>query len=169
MVIRVSEIPDEGLRLEGPEAFPQPFQDRTWHLEDVELAVEKDGDVVLVHGRLRSRVPQICSRCLEAYEETVESAVDTRLVPAPAARGEERELGIDDLETDVYDHDQIDLNALLETETTLRLAMKPLCRDGCRGLCPTCGANRNAVSCTCGPAADPRWSPLKNLADRLST
>jgi uncharacterized protein len=112
-------------------------------------------------------VPQVCSRCLESYDATVVAPVETRLVPAPA-RGEERELGVDDLETDVYDHDQIDLNALLETETTLGLPMKPLCREECRGLCPTCGASRNAAPCDCAPAADPRWSPLKGLADRLS-
>jgi uncharacterized protein len=168
MVIRVSEIPEEGLRFEGPEAFPEPFQDRAWRLEDAQLAVDKDGDVVFVHGLCRSRVPQVCSRCLEPYEATVEADVDTRLVPSPAMRGEERELGRDDLETDVYAHDLIDLNALLETETTLGLSMKPLCRVGCRGLCPTCGANRNAAPCACPPAADPRWSPLKGLADRLS-
>jgi uncharacterized protein len=168
MVIRVSEIPEEGLRFEGPEAFPEPFQDRTWRLERLELGVEKDGDVIFVHGQIRSHVPQVCSRCLESYEATVDAGVDTRLVPSPAARGEERELGRDELETDVYDHDQIDLNALIETETTLGLSMKPLCREGCRGLCPTCGANRNAVPCACAPAADPRWSPLKDLADRLS-
>jgi uncharacterized protein len=167
MIIKVSEIPEEGLRLEGPGAFPEPFQDRAWRLEDVELAVEKDGDVVFVHGHLRSSVPQVCSRCLESYDATVEAAVETRLVPAPA-RGEERELGADDLETDIYDHDQIDLNTLLETETTLGLPMKPLCRDECRGLCPSCGASRNAAPCGCAPAADPRWSPLKGLADRLS-
>ena len=168
MVIRVSEIPEEGLRFEGAEAFPEPFQDRAWSLEGLELEVEKEGDVVLVHGRVRSRVPQVCSRCLEAYEETVDANVDTRLVPSPAVRGEERELGRDDLETDVYDHDQIDLNALLETETTLGLSMKPLCREGCAGLCPTCGANRNAAPCACAPSAEPRWAPLKGLADRLS-
>src|SRR6266511_4181345 len=87
MVIRVSEIPEEGLRFGGPEAFPEPFQDRAWRLEDVELAVEKDGDVVFVHGRIRSRVPQVCSRCLEVYEATMEANVETRLVPAPRARG----------------------------------------------------------------------------------
>jgi uncharacterized protein len=97
----------------------------------------------------------------------VDAPVETRIVPAPA-RGEERELGADDLETDIYDHDQIDLNVLLETETTLGLPMKPLCREGCRGLCPTCGASRNAAPCGCAPVADPRWSPLKGLADRLS-
>ncbi|HTY78426.1 MAG TPA: DUF177 domain-containing protein [Candidatus Bathyarchaeia archaeon] len=168
MIVRVSDIPEEGLRFEGTGAFPEPFQDRTWRLEDARLAVEKDGDVVFVTGHLRSRVPQVCSRCLESYEATVDAAVDTRLVPAPVARGEERELGTDDLETDVYDHDQIDLNALLETETTLGLPMKPLCGEGCRGLCPSCGASRNAAPCGCAPAVDPRWSPLKGLADRLS-
>lgn len=168
MVIRVSEIPEEGLRLEGLQAFPAPFQDPAWRLEDLLLAVEKDGDVVFVHGRVQSRVPQVCSRCLEPYEAAVDANVETRLVPAPVARGEERELGRDDLETDVYDRDQIDLNALLETETTLGLPMKPLCSEGCRGLCPTCGTNRNTTQCACAPAADPRWSPLKGLADRLS-
>ncbi len=137
MVIKVSEIPEEGLRFEAPEAFAEPFQDRDWRLEDAQLAVDKVGDVVFVHGRVRSRVPQVCSRCLEPYEATVDANVDTRLVPSPAVRGEERELGRDDLETDVYEHDQIDLNALLETETTLGLSMKPLCSEGCRGLCPT--------------------------------
>ena len=169
MAIRVSEISEEGLRFEGPEAFPTPFQDRAWRLESVELGVEKDGDVVFVRGRVRSRVPQVCSRCLESYEATVDADVDTRLVPSPAVRGEERELGRDDLETDVYDHDEVDLNALIETETTLGLPMKPLCREGCRGLCPTCGTNRNTAPCACTPAPDPRWSPLKGLADRLST
>jgi len=168
MVIKVSEIPEEGLRLEGLQAFPTPFQDPAWRLEDLLLAVEKDGDVVFVHGRVQSRVPQVCSRCLEPYEAQVDANVETRLVPAPVSRGEERELGRDDLETDVYDHDQIDVNALLETETTLGLPMKPLCSEGCRGLCPTCGANRNTTQCACGPAADPRWAPLKGLADRLS-
>jgi uncharacterized protein len=168
MVIRVSEIPEEGLRFEGPEAFPEPFQDHTWRLEAALLAVDKVGDVVCVHGRIRSRVPQVCSRCLEPYEATVDAAVDTRLVPAPAERGEERELGRDDLETDVYSHDEVDLNALFETETTLGLDMKPLCREDCRGLCQTCGANRNTAPCACAPAADPRWAPLKGLADRLS-
>ena len=64
MIIKVSEIPEEGLRFEGPQAFPEPFQDRSWRLEDVELGVEKDGDTVFVTGHLRSRVPQVCSRCL---------------------------------------------------------------------------------------------------------
>jgi uncharacterized protein len=93
--------------------------------------------------------------------------VDARFVPAPATRGEERELGADDLETDVYQHGTLDLTALLETETTLALPMKPLCREGCRGLCPVCGGNRNTTDCACErPAPDPRWAALKDWAGR---
>src|SRR5262249_42034465 len=168
MIIKVSEIPEEGVRLEGPGALSQPLPDPGWGPRDVGLGVEKDGDTVFVTGHLRSRVPQVCSRCLESYEATVDADVDTRLVPAPAARGEERELGADDLETDVYDHDQIDLNALIETETTLGLPMKPLCREECRGLCPSCGASRNGAPCSWAPAVEARWAPLKGPAVRLS-
>ncbi|HWO04128.1 MAG TPA: DUF177 domain-containing protein, partial [Methylomirabilota bacterium] len=72
-----------------------------------------------------------------------------------------------DLETDVYQHGQLDVTALLETETTLALPMKPLCREGCRGLCPVCGGNRNITACACEtPALDSRWAALKDWAER---
>jgi len=65
MIIRVAEIPEEGLQIEGPGAFPHPFQDATWTLDDLSLTVEKDGEAVLVKGRLLARVPEHCGRCLE--------------------------------------------------------------------------------------------------------
>ena len=101
---------------------------------------------------------------------TVHPEVDARFVPMPAtARGDEQELGADDLETDVYQHGTLDLTALLETETTLALPMKPLCREDCRGLCPVCGGNRNTTDCACQtPAPDSRWAALKDWAARQS-
>jgi uncharacterized protein len=168
MIVRVSEIPEEGLVIEGAEAFPQPFADPAWRLEDVYLAVRKDGDDVHVLGRLQARVPQTCARCLDTFYVTAESAVDTSFVPAPRGPRPERELGADDLETDVYSGDVLDLGSLVETETTLALPMKPLCGESCRGLCPVCGANRNTTACGCPvKAADPRWAALQALADRL--
>ena len=169
MIIRVAEIPEEGLQIEGPGAFPHPFQDATWTLDDLSLTVEKDGEAVLVKGRLLARVPEHCGRCLEPYTVTVTPQVDARFIPNPRGRGEELELHADDLETDVYDNGVVDLTALLETETTLLLPMKPLCREDCRGLCPICGGNRNVTDCHCEVSvADPRWAPLKAWAERLS-
>lgn len=168
MRIRVADIPDEGLDIEGPEAIPAPFVDRTWRLAGLRLHISREGQDVLVRGDLAARVPQACGRCLESYEVAVAPAVDTRFVPRPAGRAEERELGADDLETDVYDGVSIDLGVLVETETTLALPMKPLCREDCRGLCPVCGANRNVTACGHAErSADPRWAPLRSLAERL--
>ena len=169
MIIRVTEIPAEGLEIEGPGAFARPFQDPAWSLDDLSLSVEKDGVAVFVRGTLVARVPQYCGRCLEPYAVTVTPEVDARFVPNPRRRGEEVELGADDLETDVYDNGVLDLTTLLETETTLLLPMKPLCREDCRGLCPICGANRNEHSCRCEVTVDDlRWAPLKSWAARLS-
>jgi DUF177 domain-containing protein len=169
MIIRVAEIPEDGLQIEGPGAFPHPFQDTSWTLDDVSLSVEKEGEAVFVKGTVVASVPQHCGRCLEPYAVTVRSEVDARFVPNPQRRGEEMELGVDDLETDVYDNGIVDLTALLETETTLLLPMKPLCREDCRGLCPVCGGNRNVTDCRCEVSVDdPRWAPLKSLAARLS-
>jgi uncharacterized protein len=170
MLVRVSEIPEDGLHIEGAAAVERPFADPAWRLEDLSLDIRKDGEVVLVRGRLSARVPQTCGRCLEDFEVSVARPVDARFVPSPAGGGDERELGVGDLETDVYAHDLVDLASLIETETTLELPMKPLCREECRGLCPQCGGNRNLVTCACPEAPpDPRWAPLKALADRLPT
>ena len=169
MIIRVAEIPEEGLVFEGVGAFPHPFQDPSWTLDDLMLRVAKDGEAVFVRGRLRARVPRLCGRCLDPYTATVTPEVDARFVPGPRGRGEELELGTGDLETDVYDKGVVDLTALLETETTLLLPMKPLCREDCRGLCPICGGNRNATACRCEVhLADPRWAPLRSWAARMS-
>jgi len=167
VVIRVAEIPEEGLRIEGVADFPRPFQDEAWTLDDLSLTVEKDGETVFVRGDLSARVPLVCGRCLEPYTVTLTPSVDARFVPAPAMRGEEHELGAEDLETDVYQHGELDLTALLETETALALPMKPLCREDCRGLCPVCAGIRNTTACACQtPAPDSCWAALKDWAQR---
>jgi len=166
VLIQVADIPEDGLRIEGVAAFPRPFQDPAWALDDLSLTVEKDSDTVFIRGDVAARVPLQCGRCLEPYMVTVRPAVDARFVPSPATRGEERELGRDDLETDVYRNGLLDLTVLLETETTLALPMKPLCRESCQGLCPVCGANRNVTACACEALA---WIGSRSRSKKLAT
>jgi uncharacterized protein len=46
----------------------------------------------------------------------------------------------------------------------MAVPMKPLCREDCRGLCPTCGEDLNVTACGCAAeAADPRWEALRLL------
>jgi uncharacterized protein len=35
----------------------------------------------------------------------------------------------------------------------LELPIAPVCKEDCKGLCPTCGQNRNEVDCGCAPRA----------------
>ncbi len=166
MIIRVSEIRDEGQDVERAALPPSPFADRTWRLDDLHLHVARDGNDVLVTGDIDATVPLSCSRCCETFPLRAHADVDARFIPRPAT-GEALELGADDLDLDFYDHDELNVGALVETETTLALPMKPLCRPDCRGLCPVCGGNRNAVPCTCETRpADPRLAVLRDLSVR---
>jgi uncharacterized protein len=46
------------------------------------------------------------------------------------------------------------------------LPLLPLCREGCLGICPSCGADLNTSQCACGePVPDPRWAALDALRD----
>jgi uncharacterized protein len=113
-------------------------------------------------------VPQTCSRCTEAFPFRIAVDVDAKLVPRPS-EGDSVELGAKDLDLDFYSNDQLDLTRIVETETSLALPMKSLCRSDCQGLCPVCGVNRNAVSCACASRPpDPRLAVLRDLATRLS-
>src|SRR5213593_5135843 len=167
MIIKVSEIPDEGLAIDAATLEGSPFSDPAWRLEGLSLRLERDDLDVLVHGEIRATVPQVCGRCLERFGASVAAAVDVRLVPRPAT-ADNVELAADDLDVDFYAKDELDVNALIEAETTLALPMKPLCREGCLGLCPVCGGNRNVVQCACPQRPpDPRLTALKDLAARL--
>jgi uncharacterized protein len=164
MQIRVSEIPDEGLRLVDPEALGGVFPDPAWTLDAVDLVVERQGDKVAIAGRFEATARLLCSRCLEPLVSRVEPGVDLHFVPQPSGRQGQIELGRDDLEVDFYRADLLDVGGLLRSETALALPMKPLCRDDCRGLCPVCGGNKNITECRCETrGTDPRLAPLEAL------
>jgi uncharacterized protein len=168
MIIRVSDIQDDGLRVANAGEFVAPFADRSWRLNAVRLHVTRDGDDVVVVGDLEASVPLVCGRCLEEFRVDVHPRVDARYVPRPAI-DDDVELGADDLDLDFYQNDELNLGTLVETETTLALPMKPLCRADCRGLCSTCGANRNVADCGCPTRPpDPRLAALKDLASRIN-
>jgi uncharacterized protein len=168
MIIRVPDIPTEGLSITDASALGTVYRDPTWRLLGVNLHLERDGADVFVTGEVRAAVTQACGRCLEPSPADVTAALDVRLVPRPAT-ADNVELAADDLDVDFYDKDEIDIGALIDAETTLALPMKPLCREGCLGLCPVCGGNRNVIKCECRERPpDPRLAALKDLASRLA-
>jgi uncharacterized protein len=167
MIIRVSDIEGDGLLIANPGEIVAPFSDRSWRLNDVRLHVSRDGDDVVVVGEIGASVPLTCGRCVEEFRVDVHPAVDVRYLPRPALT-DDVQLGSDDLDLDFYANDELNLATLIETETTLALPMKPLCRPDCQGLCPVCGGNRNVVQCACpSRPPDTRLAALKDLAARF--
>ena len=58
----------------------------------------------------------------------------------------------------------VDLTGLVTEELAVNAPMKPVCAEGCKGLCPGCGANLNAEECSCDlKPAHPAWDALKKL------
>jgi uncharacterized protein len=127
----------------------------------------KDKDQFRLAGRVQTTLELPCSRCLEPFTMPIDQAFDLRYQPHAQNTGEgEREIEEDDLTTAFYENDEIDLGQLMREQFYLSLPMKPLCRDDCKGLCPNCGANRNATTCECKRDwDDPRLAPLKALQD----
>ena len=126
----------------------------------VDLTAREVGDGVLVRGTLQTAVRLSCRRCLEPVEEEIDAHVD--LLVAPPMEGEEE--GADGEVYPLPRGDTLDLTDAVREHVVLETPALALCREECRGLCPTCGADLNQGDCDCVPAAaESPWDALKNV------
>lgn len=115
-----------------------------------------------------------CSRCVEPYPVANRSSFHVRFRPRPegSANGEEEEIEIteaEELDVEYYAERQVSLRDLAVEQIQLSVPMKPLCDEGCLGLCPQCGANRNRESCDCMKSiVDERWGALAGIREELA-
>jgi uncharacterized protein len=117
---------------------------------------------ILVRGTVGFEVSLPCARCLEPQQHAFRVEV-AELFVDPTRRDEDDEPDpgyelIDDLTA-------IDLATLVRDALLVDLPLRALCRDDCRGLCPSCGADRNTHDCghRDDVAPDPRWQVLTEL------
>jgi uncharacterized protein len=102
-----------------------------------------------------------CRRCLKPVEGRLRC--DVREVYRPRGSHEGPDGDEDTYELHL---DHLDLEPLIRDALLLELPFAPLCREDCRGLCPTCGADRNDGPCGCPTASgDPRWAALNVLRE----
>lgn len=178
LLIDISRLPPEGLDLD------QGLDAAELHLEDEsELVLQPggrlkahvelvDGTTVHLRGRLTGSLQLECGRCLERYPAAADQELDLFYLPRAGQRPEEQEEEVELSDREVvvgyYDGDRLDLGEAVREQILLSLPLKRLCREACRGLCPSCGKNRNAGGCGCPPAdepEDPRLAPLRRLID----
>ena len=175
MFLDLNKIGPDGLRFERDLPFPAlagPWGDSI-AVQGARLA----GEVVkaprgfALTARFEATVEVACSRCLEPFGIRIDTAMERRLVPVeaaseglpePAARKEEE----DDEDATRFDcpAGRADLLRMVEEQIYLELPLKPVCSEGCKGLCPQCGTNRNVTECGCrSESLDPRLAPLLGL------
>ena len=64
----------------------------------------------------------------------------------------------------VIEGDELDLDELIYSDIILLTPTKFLCKEDCKGLCPTCGKNLNEGDCACAKQqTDPRLEALRQL------
>lgn len=125
----------------------------------VTLLVTPQVGGVCITGRIQGSAVAPCDRCtgdaeipfdvgLDLYEEAVEPDAEN---PEP-------------LLSEADGHLRLNAGRLLWEQFNLALPVKVLCRKGCKGLCPGCGADLNIEACTCEKdEGDPRLAALRGL------
>ncbi len=132
---------------------------------ELSLSVERVEDKVLVRGACEGTVLQECSRCLGEVRRELAFHVTHVLEPRPDGEGADGEVELDDGDLDVsyVDGPDFELDDVVREHLLLELPVNPLCAEGCQGLCPACGADKNETECACTPPEDPRWAALKQI------
>ena len=126
---------------------------------EARLRAESVVEGILVSGSVDAATRLQCARCLRAFSSEVSLEVCELF-----AEGQP-------IEEDAYavDGEVIDLEPMLRDALTLALPLRPLCSEGCAGLCGSCGRDLNEGPCDCSDEElDPRWAGLSDLRDKLS-
>jgi uncharacterized protein len=130
-----------------------------------EVSLTRSDRGILVKGVLSTETELTCSRCLKQFtcpltlniEEEYFPSVDPftgAALPLPDEPGAFT-IGPDNV---------LDLSEAIRQYALLSIPMKPLCREDCAGLCPTCGADLNEAPCGCpAKSIDLRWAKLIRL------
>jgi uncharacterized protein len=124
---------------------------------EIDLHCESLSDGIVVDGEVAARFRGDCRRCLAPVEGRLESPMH-----------ELYQVHLTDPDAFPIEGDQIDLAVAVRETVLLDLPDAPVCRADCAGLCPVCGIDLNAGSCSCEtPSTDPRWAALDALRDQL--
>jgi len=156
----------EGEHHHSFEAIPSDLglQDGFTEPVRVETDLERTGRQFFLEASFQAPGVFTCDRCLEQFTTQLTGSFKILYVPESSsspAIGDSSEVQTIPADAQVITLDD-DLRQFLE----LAIPKKLLCRQDCRGLCPTCGTNLNTGSCSCDAGAiDSRWEALKKLTN----
>lgn len=119
--------------------------------------VRNTAGILTLAGTIHADMVCLCDRCGREFSLRKELPVEAKIA---ADESDEADPDAFPLEGDV-----LDVSDVLETLFILASEPKFLCREDCKGLCPTCGKNLNDGPCSCKKEVDPRLAALSQLLD----
>ncbi len=128
---------------------------------DVSLEIVRTGEQLQIRGVVQTLLDQRCVRCLAPVQRDLRGELQV-----VARRQEQRLERATDGEGILYhDGESLALAGEVREVIVLEIPATPVCRLDCVGLCPRCGADRNAGPCGCpaDPGGEPRLKTLEVL------
>lgn len=170
MKINVDDIPAAGLSVDikedglSLEAVAGPLGYSVTRPVAAHLDLTASDGNVYVAGEVKAGLGLNCSRCLKDFEYDMDTSFSVFFVRGKEDE-KEKELKPAELDVNYLDGPELDTTELLLGQITLDVPMQPLCSEGCRGLCPKCGADLNLGDCGCvgKEKIDSRFSLLKDF------
>lgn len=125
-----------------------------------DLTLSNTGEAILLRGSASATGTTECARCLEPATVDVEAEIQGYFLLNPDDLSE----GYEEDEVDVVDkRGDFDIAPNIMAAICYATPFVVLCKDDCKGICPTCGANLNEGPCACGEQIDP-LNPFAALA-----
>jgi len=152
MIIKLDQIPEEGLRLvnEVPSEILGLKEDLVFQEEGpvrCELYVQVVDGALIVRGTVSATVRAQCARCSQIFSTTVSDSGFLRDY------------------SDILEVEEVDLTEGLREAILLNLPHFPLCDEGCKGLCVQCGKDLNEGPCGCPDGNENgAWEALDKLS-----
>lgn len=129
----LSETPEPMLYGERTLTFCEPVA--------VEGTYVYDGKAFTVTAKAAAALDAVCARCTKPFTERIAFSFSERFVKESGEAADD--------ETYLYTGDELELEKAVMDNLLLELPIAAVCREDCKGLCPVCGADRNATECTC--------------------
>lgn len=125
----------------------------------VDVTLDKTSRELFLKAEAKTSGRFVCDRCVDEFERRL--VVNYHVVYVYDDRDKSKYTA-GEVQVLSVGTTHIDLSEDIRQFLMLAVPLKLLCNDGCRGLCPHCGANWNHATCSCQEdVPDARWHALK--------
>lgn len=144
------ELDLSGEEISGSRPFTSPVK--------VSGCVSNSTDIVELKAKADYAVELDCDRCAKPIRLELSTKINHTLVTSLNDETNDELVLVNEL--------RFELDELVIEDIFLSLPVKFLCKEDCKGICPSCGKDLNQGECGCKKEVDPRWAALNQLLDK---